>query len=295
MNRRAIFLQLILFATSAALAAQNQSEPKFEVASVKPAGPQHDGPYVYRDDPEHITYERIILLSLIQRAYFSPTAGSHHTLDFDQIIGPAWLGTQFYSIDAKLPPGTAKEQLILMWRDLLTQRFHLKVHFATKEFTVYELTVGKNGPKFKKSGEEPQTQQPGFPVPPPGAKRAMSFALPRNIRQTFRGASIGDLVDQLRWPLSEQSGQAYANTTTLGKVIDKTGLDGSYDFTFEYAGTPSPGGAHPPPLPDGQADTAPYLFDALQAQLGLKLEEKKERQNITQKSKTGCARHRPRR
>ena len=122
------------------------------------------------DDPEHITFERIILLSLIQRAYFSPAAWVSHTLDFDQIIGPSWLGTEFYSIDAKVPPGTAKEQLILMWQGLLTERFHLKVHFATKEFTVYELTVGKNGPKFKKSGEEPQTQQPGFPAPPPGAK-----------------------------------------------------------------------------------------------------------------------------
>ncbi len=167
-----------------------------------------------------------------------------------------------------------------MWQDLLAQRFHLQVHFATKEFTVYELTVGRNGPKFKKAGAGPQTQQPGFPVPPPGVKRAMSFSLPRNTRQTFRGASIADLVEQLRWPLSEQSGQVYANAFTVGKVIDKTGLDGLYDFTFEYAGLPNAGGSHPPPLPDGETDTAPDLFDALQAQLGLKLEEKKAKLDV---------------
>ena len=51
MNRRAIFLQLILFATGAVLAAQNQAASKFEVASVKPAGPPHDGPSVYRGRP----------------------------------------------------------------------------------------------------------------------------------------------------------------------------------------------------------------------------------------------------
>lgn len=162
----------------------------------------------------------------------------------------------------------------------LADRFHLKVHIAAKEFTVYELTVAKNGPKLRKSGEGPPKPEPGFPVPPPGAKRAVSFALPRNTRQTFRAASIGDLVDQLRWPLSEVGGQAYANTTSLGKVIDKTGLDGLYDFTFEYAGVPNPGGAHPPPLPDDQPDTAPYLFDALQTQLGLKLEEKKAKLDV---------------
>lgn len=84
---------------------------------------QHEGPSVYRGgpgtaDPERITYERITLLSLIQRAYFSPTAGNLHVLDFDQISGPAWLSTQFYSVDAKLPSGTTKEQLMLMWQDL---------------------------------------------------------------------------------------------------------------------------------------------------------------------------------
>jgi uncharacterized protein (TIGR03435 family) len=286
MNRSAVLLQSLLFMTSAALTAQNQTTPKFEVASVKPAGPAHDGPYIYRGgpgtaDPERITYERIGLLSLIQRAY-SPTAGydALHALDFDQLVGPAWLSTELYFVDAKLPPGATKEQLRLMLQDLLAERFHLKVHFATKEFTVYELTVARNGPKLKKAGEGPQTPQPGFPVPAPGATRAVSFAVPRNTRQTFRGASIADLANQLAWPLSEPGVQAYANALIAAKVIDKTGLNGLYDFTVEYAGTPAPGGSHPAPLPDGQTDTAPYLFDALQDQLGLKLEEKKAKLDV---------------
>ena len=39
---------------------------------------------------------------------------------------------------------------------------------------------------------------------------------------------------QLRWPLmtSLESFRAIA----LGRVVDKTGLDGKYDFTLEYAG-----------------------------------------------------------
>jgi uncharacterized protein (TIGR03435 family) len=206
MNRGSILLQFLLFGTSTALTAQN---PKFEVASVKPAGPAHDGPSVYRGgpgtaDPERVTYERMGLLSLIQGAY-NPTGGydAIHTLDFDQISGPAWLSTDLYFVDAKLPPGATKEQLRLMWQDLLAERFHLTLHIATKEFTVYELTVAKNGPKFKKSGVDPPRQEPGFPVPAPGAKRAMSVVRPRTTRQTFREASMADLIGQLRWPLSE--------------------------------------------------------------------------------------------
>ena len=286
MNGRSIVLQLLLFATSAALSAQIQTTPKFEVASVKPAGPQHDGPQVYRGgpgtaDPERITFERMGLLSLVLRAYNPPgDYNGLHNLDFDQVSGPAWLNTELFFVDAKVPPSTTQEQLMLMWQSLLAERFHLKVHFTTKEFTVYELTVAKGGPKLKKAGEAPQKLEPGFRMPPPGAKFAPSFGPPRNARLTFRDASMVDLVGQLRWPLSELGGQAYANAFTLGKVIDKTGLNGSYDFTLEYAGLPNPGGAHPPPLPDDQTDTAPFLAEALKAQLGLQLEEKKAKLDV---------------
>ncbi len=52
-------------------------------------------------------------------------------------------------------------------------------------------------------------------------------------------------------------------------------MSGTYDFTFEFAGFMGPGGAFPPPLPDGETDTAPYLFNALRQQLGLTIEERK--------------------
>jgi uncharacterized protein (TIGR03435 family) len=48
-------------------------------------------------------------------------------------------------------------------------------------------------------------------------------------------------------------------------IIDKTGLDGFYEFSLEWA----PAG---PPAPDAPADNRPNIFTALQEQLGLKLE-----------------------
>ncbi len=50
-------------------------------------------------------------------------------------------------------------------------------------------------------------------------------------------------------------------------VIDRTGLKGTYDFTLSFTPELSAG------LPDPAADSSdPGLFEALQKQLGLKLE-----------------------
>jgi len=261
-------------------------QPRFEVASVKPAGHEDEGPSITRGgpgtgDPGLIREERASLLSLIHRAY-GPVLGydALHGLDWDQISGPAWLASERYSVDAKVPAGATKEQLRLMWQALLEERFHLKLHFTTKDFTVYELSVAKNGPKLPKAGAGPERPKPGFPVLAPGARLGRLIVPPRNVRYTFRDYSTAEFIQMLAWPLSEEGAQIYEGVFALGKVVDKTGLDGRYDFTFEFAGRMSAGGAFPPPLPDGETDTAPALFDALQQQLGLKLEKTKAKLDV---------------
>jgi uncharacterized protein (TIGR03435 family) len=258
--------------------------PRFEVASVKPAG-HEEGRSVARGgpgtgDPTRITEEQASLLSLIHRAYSPAGYDVPHRLDWDQISGPAWLGSRRYSVDAKIPPETTKEQLQLMWQALLAERFHLMVHFTNRDFTVYELSVARNGPKLRKTGEGPERQEPGFPVLAPGARRGMSIVPPRNVRYTFRDYPMAEFIQLLAWPLSEEGAQVYQGAFTVGRVVDKTGLDGRYDFTFEFAGRMTVGGAYPAPLPDGETDTAPTLFDALQRQLGLKLERGKAKLDV---------------
>ena len=189
------------------------------------------------------------------------------------------LGTEIYSVDAKVPPGTTKGQVKIMWRNLLAERFHLKVHFITKEFPVYDLTLAKNGPRLRKSGEGPAKQEPGFPVLAAGSRHGISMALPRNVRQTFRGYSMAEFCQQLAWAASAEGQSGWIGYMSVGRVVDKTGLDGTYDFTLEFAGR-FQSGAYPPPLPDGATDTAPFLFDALRQQLGLQLEEKKTKLDV---------------
>ncbi len=251
--------------------AQDSGRVKFEVASVKPADRNEDAPAFMRggpgtSDPERITYQRTSLVRLLITAY---------GLDYDQVSGPSWIGTELYTVVAKVPASATKEQLKLMWQDLLVERFNLKAHIVKKDFPVYELSVAKGGAKLRKSGEGPVTQQPGFPVPPAGQKWGVLVAPPRNTRLTFRDYSMDEFVrEQLDWPLCTFI-EAYG-AVAMGRVVDKTGLDGKYDFTLEYAGRRnSPGGAFPPPLPDGETDTAPNIFDAVRQQLGLVLKEGK--------------------
>jgi uncharacterized protein (TIGR03435 family) len=62
-------------------------------------------------------------------------------------------------------------------------------------------------------------------------------------------------------------------------VVDKTGLQGFYEFALEYAPDSSPAGRSDlpgrPPGPERPANDGPSLFSAVQEQLGLKLESTK--------------------
>ncbi len=59
----------------------------------------------------------------------------------------------------------------------------------------------------------------------------------------------------------------------MGRITDRTGLTGRYDFTLEYASAQGFGGALRAPV--GDQDPGPDLFEALEKQLGLKLEKTK--------------------
>jgi uncharacterized protein (TIGR03435 family) len=76
-----------------------------------------------------------------------------------RIAGPGWLRTEFYDIEAKLPPGTGREQAKEMLRNLLVERFRLTYHWEMKEMPIYVMSVGEHGSKL----------QPTQPDPPPAA------------------------------------------------------------------------------------------------------------------------------
>jgi uncharacterized protein (TIGR03435 family) len=125
----------------AALAA-GQNQPAFEVASIKsvdPSGHPSGLPMGRRIDAGRAEYGSVDLPLLIALAY---------RVKSYQVFVPDSTSTARFDIVAKLPDGASLEQVPEMLQDLLIRRFKLSVHHDTREFAVYALIVGKDGPKL---------------------------------------------------------------------------------------------------------------------------------------------------
>jgi uncharacterized protein (TIGR03435 family) len=127
------------------------------------------------------------------------------------------------------------------FRHRLADRFQLKLHRETKDEPVYALVVGKSGTKLQQSS----------------GNEASGFRGLRIGRGQFTG-SVATL-EMLTTALANQVGRP---------VLDRTGLNGSFNFKLEWIPDAAPGGDAPSP----SDSTGPSLFTALQEQLGLKLE-----------------------
>jgi uncharacterized protein (TIGR03435 family) len=139
--------------------------PEFEVASVKPAIPQDRGPLLSvpgpvaemmgfdggpgTRDPNRINYHSVSLKMLLARAY---------KVKPGQISGPSWLGSERYTVEAVLPPGTSTDRLLLMLQKLLAERFQISLHREMKDTPVYRLMITKNGPKLQPPQDLPRYQ-----------------------------------------------------------------------------------------------------------------------------------------
>jgi uncharacterized protein (TIGR03435 family) len=128
-----------------------------------------------------------------------------------------------------------------MLRSLLEDRFKLAVHRESKEMPGYTLVVGKRGFKLK-------------PVEPGGGSDTNSTGS-RVRTLTVKRTSMASLADLMARNLNQM-------------VVDRTGLEGVYDFELRWANDDqNPNGS--------EADAAPSLFTAIQETLGLRLQPQK--------------------
>jgi uncharacterized protein (TIGR03435 family) len=237
----------------------------FEVASVKPSppvtptggvylGPPRGGPGT--PDPEQIIWTYAQMKTILMTAY---------DLKNYQINGPAWLDTERYDIAVKIAPGVTKEQVGVMWRNLLAERFGLKVHHEPKEFQVSELVVAKDGPKLKETAEDLSLP---LPAGPPKLQNGQLLS-PGSVMTIFpdpKGAHAHWVVraqDLTR--LTSMLGNALGHP-----VLDKTNLTGSYDFSLDYA-IDLPGAPPAEHVSEQASEPMPTLVDAVQKELGLRL------------------------
>jgi uncharacterized protein (TIGR03435 family) len=160
--------------------------------------------------------------------------------------GPNWLERDRFDIAAKAPDGTSPENVKLMLQQLLGDRFKLVVHKDTKPVPGYALTIGKGPHKMKEAsgpgaGCGPTPNQPQGPVP--------------MLTGTCKGVAMETFAQLLR---------GLGGPYITSPVTDKTGLKGYWDFDIHF--TPRVALA----LAGNDAIT---VFDAVEQQLGLKLEQ----------------------
>jgi uncharacterized protein (TIGR03435 family) len=164
--------------------------------------------------------------------------------------GPDWLQSVRFDVSAKVPVDATEESFHSMLQNLLAERFQLVLHREAKDQTTYSLVVAKGGSKMQRSiAEVPST--------------SVTAVTPGMAVSTADGHVR---VTASRQQLSKLTGFLSTLLGVGGPVVDETGLAGYYDFTLEYAPEASLAG-------DNGAGLS--LFTALQSQLGLKLEEKK--------------------
>jgi uncharacterized protein (TIGR03435 family) len=203
------------------------------------------------------------LVSVIADAYGVPAARV--------IDGPAWIGAASvdvrfvggdrFDIAATLPEGSAVNQVPAMLRAMLADRFKLVAHTEMREGPMYALvmarTDGRFGPQLRRASVDCEAAAAAGQTPP------SSKAGERGLCASEIGGEIvgrGQRLPALARMLSLFAGRP---------VVDRTGLTGGFDFDLRFPELDTP--------PQGRgggpaSDAGGGMFEAVQEQLGLKLE-----------------------
>jgi uncharacterized protein (TIGR03435 family) len=187
----------------------------FEVATIKPSSPEERAFALLTYPGGRIMATNYTLKMLIHEAY---------QID-DPFIqgGPAWAAQTPFSLNA-IPPANSRSaslnpsnpklppppEELAMLRNLLAERFRLKVREETREGDVFILTVDRAGHKLK-----PPKDAEAFPYLGRGYSNQPGLIRGANATMEILTRGLTDLAGRL--------------------VLDRTGLQGAFDIEFEYA------------------------------------------------------------
>ena len=271
----------VLGCTAGIVSAQAPPRPAFEVASIKPNKSGTNQRQFNVEPNGRFTAINVPLHDLIRIAYSE--------LGLDGLLGPlppnrlavakTWAGgaialqSDKFDVIATTDAGASQEQVFLMLRALLAERFKLAVHRETRDLPIYALVMarkdGRLGPRLRPSNVDCSAAPGDGPTPSPAAGEFVAEPCKglRNVpgKATGRAVTISTLARLMSSWVDDHR-----------PVEDRTGLAGNFDIDLDW--TPDrplpapPAGA--PALPASDSNGA-GLFTALQEQLGLKVESTK--------------------
>ena len=259
--------------TGATALAQGPPAPiAFEVASIRPSSPATSSGGV-RIDGAQVHYARFPFREYVARAY---------GVRLTQVLGPEWMSSERFDVDAKLPEGSTPSQVSEMLRAMLIERFGLKQHREQREMPVYALTLGKPPLKLKESPRDPDAAPRNEAV----VNVAVAVGAAGTSVDLGQGSSY-TLAAGGRFEGKRMTAEMIASTLERycdRPVVNMTGLGGIYDVVFEISPDEAQvigvraavnAGVRLPPQAMSLLDSGGNPLIAAMDQLGLKLEARK--------------------
>jgi uncharacterized protein (TIGR03435 family) len=267
-----------------ALVALAADTPTFDVTSVKPskadAQPNSNFPLgpgdVYIQNGGLFSATALPLSTYIVFAY--RIIGNQAQYLLPQL--PDWAKNEKYDIQARASGNPGKNEMRLLMRSLLADRFKLALHEETREVPVLGFVLakpGRLGPNLKPHpdsyacetntsvSQAAQNGADGLPALCNGIF-GMAPSVPGRQRIGARNVKLAFLADAL------------SLGSNLGRpMVNKTGLDEGFDFSLEWV--PDRPGAQPA-QGDAPETSGPTLQQALLDQFGIKLQSDKASINV---------------
>jgi uncharacterized protein (TIGR03435 family) len=197
------------------------------------------------------TFEQDRLDDLIVVAYSDDLSWIRNQPPKSVVLGgPDWVHSDLFDVEAAAenPSVVTRADLHQMMQALLADRFKLKLHRESRESSGFVLVTADKGSKLVPSTDKTVTGRDGM-------KRTVSAN--GAVTLSARNVSMARLSELL-------------TTFGIGLVVDKTNLQGTYDFVLTYsAEIAAP--RKDQLSPTVQDTDAPSVFTALREQLGLQL------------------------
>jgi uncharacterized protein (TIGR03435 family) len=251
-----MLLLLSTLVTSAALTASQGvsdqtptgSRLAFEVTSIKP-NPSGETRFSFGPQPGgRWSMVNGNIQALIREAYPTPA--------LEPIGAPAWTMTDRYDINTKATGSPTAEDFKEMIRSLLSDRFKFRAHFEMKETQVLTLR------RLRPDGSIPAGLT-ALSVDCEAVRSARRAGQPITAPPPANGAPLcGYTSDGETWRYGGVTLARFSESLGIvdGRIVlDRTGLNGVYEFSLRYTKELNP------------ATDIPSLHTALQDRLGLKL------------------------
>lgn len=198
--------------------------PKFQVASVKKSEGKGTSTSLRTPGGGRLMLTNVPLRTIVMQAFGG-------LRDYQMSGGPGWMTMDRFTINAKAETNAPRDQVMLMLRSLLVERFQFKYHAEKREMQAYVLTTAEK--EWKPTARmKPVDCNVGRGVPPPTAPTRID-QLPPCMGGTMlstggiqaRGVTMASFVSLL------------SSLGGLGLIHDRTGLTGNYNIELDASPT----------------------------------------------------------